>query len=493
MLLVCLVPASAPAATVKATSNADSGAGTLRGLLATAGPGDTILVPGSFTITLVTPLTVTQPKPLGVTISATGSGMPTISGGGVTNIFSLNSNTALTVNRLLLTRGRGGDGNAIEGGVASVVAINDSVLSDNGSGAASGDGGAIQMGGSSTATIQRSTLLNNFGGTSSGNGGAIQMNSPGTLSISQSTFSGNRAGPATGDGGAIQMNGPGTLTISQSTLSGNSSGASGDGGAIQMNSPGTLNLTNTTLFSNSAGGHGGAIQMNSPGTGSIISSTIAGNRATGPTSVGGGIRTNNSPLNSLRFTSTIVSGNTAPNGSNCGATVPPLVSLGHNIENGTSCGFIAGGDLNADPRLDALLRDNGGPTSTLALLPGSPALDKGSATGADQRGAPRPFNFKGIANSPGGNGADIGAYERILCGGKVVNRVGTAGRDQLKGTKGSDGILGLGGKDTLKGLAGKDGLCGGKGKDKLVGGKGKDKCVGGKGRDSGKGCEKGKL
>ena len=52
----------------------------------------------------------------------------------------------------------------------------------------------------------------------------------------------------------------------------------------------------------------------------------------------------------------------------------------------------------------------------------------------------------------------------------IVNRVGTAGKDKLKGTKKKDGMLGLGGNDKLKGKKGKDGLCGGKGKDKLIGG-----------------------
>jgi hypothetical protein len=56
-----------------------------------------------------------------------------------------------------------------------------------------------------------------------------------------------------------------------------------------------------------------------------------------------------------------------------------------------------------DPKLGSLA-DNGGPTLTMALLPGSPAIDAGSAVGApatDQRGVARPQ----------GPGVDIGAFE----------------------------------------------------------------------------------
>jgi hypothetical protein len=56
---------------------------------------------------------------------------------------------------------------------------------------------------------------------------------------------------------------------------------------------------------------------------------------------------------------------------------------------------------------------NGGFTPTQALLPGSPALDKGNNFGihSDQRGQPRPKNNPLVSNAPGGNGSDIGAFE----------------------------------------------------------------------------------
>jgi hypothetical protein len=74
-----------------------------------------------------------------------------------------------------------------------------------------------------------------------------------------------------------------------------------------------------------------------------------------------------------------------------------------------SSGLIAPGELTGsrasplDPKLGPL-EDNGGPTLTMALLPGSPAIDTGDTTAApptDQRGVPRPFSLA----------ADIGAFE----------------------------------------------------------------------------------
>jgi choice-of-anchor C domain-containing protein len=79
-------------------------------------------------------------------------------------------------------------------------------------------------------------------------------------------------------------------------------------------------------------------------------------------------------------------------------------SLGHNLFSDAP-GFSFGPSdlINTDPVL-APLADNGGPTMTMALLPGSPAIDAGvSVPGVttDQRGIPRPQ----------GSAPDIGAFE----------------------------------------------------------------------------------
>jgi hypothetical protein len=87
-----------------------------------------------------------------------------------------------------------------------------------------------------------------------------------------------------------------------------------------------------------------------------------------------------------------------------------LLSLGHNLSGDGSGNLTAAGDLpNTDPLLGPLA-DNGGPTWTHALLPGSPAIDAGGGSAApatDQRGLPRPRD----GNGDGGAVVDIGAFE----------------------------------------------------------------------------------
>jgi hypothetical protein len=374
LITVCAPAAPAPAATtITLTSNGNSGGGTLRAALLSASPGDTILIPGSFTIVLASPLTVTQAAP-GVTIGVSGTGTPTISGNNATRILQTNGNTALAINRLVLTAGEAkSDGGAISVGAGATVNISDSVLSGNGSSAAFGDGAAIQVGPSGILTIQRSTFANNHGGSSSGNGGAIQASSKSIVTVGASTFSGNHAGAKTGSGGAIQMDGT-TLTVTNSTFSGNSAGAESNGG--------------------------GAIQTSSSPATTLLNDTISGNQAF----EGGGIYVEGG---GATVTNTIISGNTATAGANCAATGGPAIAGGgHNLENGTSCGFTGTGNLNTDPAFAGPLADNGGPTATLALLSGSPAIDNGDAGACpptDQRGLPRPGS--------GGTTCDIGAFE----------------------------------------------------------------------------------
>jgi hypothetical protein len=85
-------------------------------------------------------------------------------------------------------------------------------------------------------------------------------------------------------------------------------------------------------------------------------------------------------------------------------------SLGFNIANDDSCGLAAEGDWqNIDPMLGPLA-DNGGPTETHMLLPGSVAIDQGwCRPGVDQRGFFRPVDLLGISHA--GNACDIGAVE----------------------------------------------------------------------------------
>src|SRR5439155_23762631 len=99
----------------------------------------------------------------------------------------------------------------------------------------------------------------------------------------------------------------------------------------------------------------------------------------------------------------------------------PFTSQGHNLiaVSDGSTGFVNGsnGDIagSASSPINPLvgaLQDNGGPTLTMALLTGSPAIDAGddTLTGTDQRGFPR----------LSGAHVDIGAFEGALMVGETL-------------------------------------------------------------------------
>jgi hypothetical protein len=242
-------------------------------------------------------------------------------------------------------------------------------------GAGEEDGAGIYNCPSSTLTLINTTVSNN----SALIGGAICNG--GTLTIINSTFSGNVARQH--EGGAIANYG--TLTITNSTFSGN--------------------IARSSLLGSLAGGilNGGLFQ--STGTLAINNSTLSGNVALG--GKGGGIV--NVKGSTVVLQNSIVANNT---GGNCRGAV---TSNGYNLSSDGTCDFDRAGDLNdTDPKLGRL-RNNGGPTKTLALLPESPAIDSGNPSGCtdgkghllktDQRGKPRPDNEDS-------DGCDRGAYER---------------------------------------------------------------------------------
>lgn len=274
-------------------------------------------------------------------------------------------------------------------------------------------------------------------------------------------------GKPSGSGGAVRNNS--IFAIFDSTITGNEAGLYG-GGIATAGGLTTTTVQNVTISGNRAGSGAGAFDHND-GTVTVNHSTMTGNFA--PAQGGGGY-VKSTVGGTATIKNTILAGNTQNAGpSDCSFAIA-TPSGGNNLIGSTaSCSTLTlgTGDKTGNPML-APLADNGGPVTTHALSPGSPALDAGGAgLTADARGAPR--------TKP-----DIGAYERVLCGGVLVNRIGTAGNDTIEGTPAADGILGQAGNDTLSGLSGKDGICGGAGKDKLRGGGGKDKLIGGAGKDT---------
>jgi len=252
---------------------------------------------------------------------------------------------------------------------------------------ASHKGGGIDNEGSAL-TVTNST----FSANSAGLGGGGIYNHSGTVMVTNSTFSGNIAASTTGGGGGIGNSG--TLTVTNSTFSGNS--ASHNGGGIA--SIGTVTVTNSTFSGNSADYDGGGIAS---GTGTVTNSTVSGNSASHD---GGGIAS----IGKLTVTNTIVANSTT--GGNCGGLA--VTDGGHNIDDGMTCGFTGTSLSNTNPMLSpAGLANNGGPTQTIALQAGSPAINAGDesvcaalpVSNLDQRGDVRPGT--GHAN------CSIGAYE----------------------------------------------------------------------------------
>jgi hypothetical protein len=101
---------------------------------------------------------------------------------------------------------------------------------------------------------------------------------------------------------------------------------------------------------------------------------------------------------------TIVAYNTAatPDSGNCVGT---FTSQDYNLSSDSTCNLTTPNDMEDTDPLLSPLRDNGGPTWTHALLPGSPAINyipiDQCFVDKDQRGV----------NRPQGPKCDIGAYE----------------------------------------------------------------------------------
>jgi hypothetical protein len=289
------------------------------------------------------------------------------------------------------------------GGIANfgTLALDNSTVSDNST--TYSYGGGISNGG--TLTVTNSAVSHNHADFSSSSGGGI-LNT-GTLTVTDSTLSGNSAGR---DGGGIDS--LSNLTVTGSTLSGNSAVNSDptrcEGGGVD--NTGTLALANSTLSGNSTFGVGGGIAnggtVERGRTVTLTSCTVSGNSA----GVGGGV-SNVGPQAVTTLQNTIAAGNTASVSSP--DVVGALSSQGHNlIGDGTGGSGFTSTDLVGtsahpiDPKLGPL-QDNGGPTPTMALLPGSPALDAG-----DNAFAPGPYDQRGPGFPRIVNGTiDIGAFE----------------------------------------------------------------------------------
>ncbi len=222
-------------------------------------------------------------------------------------------------------------------------------------------------------------------------GGGI-LNLEGTLELTHCTVSGNEAG---GGGGIFVVGG--SLTLTHCTVSGNE--AASDGGGIFNFGTNPSTVTNSTISGNSASSVGGGV-YNEGGLLSLTHTTVTGNSAG---DFAGGI------LNfggELTLANSIVA-NSSSGGDCVGKAGSGVTDNGFNIVEDGSC-ISAPTSMSGDPNLGPLA-DNGGPTLTHALLPGSIAIDEipseNCEVDSDQRGMPRPQ----------GDECDIGSYELEFC------------------------------------------------------------------------------
>jgi uncharacterized repeat protein (TIGR01451 family) len=382
-------------------SLADNGPGSLRQAIADAGLGNTISFsnnsdPGAVNFNDGTPRTITLTTgqllvEKNLTISGPGAHLLTISGNDASRVFQVPSaagSVDFALSGLTIAHGNATDaspGGAVGGGIfyfrPGIMTIADCIITTN---SATSSGGGL-------------------------------FNASGTLTITNSTISGNTVTnlSATGSsrGGGITNNRG--LTIMNSTVSGNSvtSPRYSAGGGIYTDTGVLVNITNSTISGNAASETGGAFGASGGGIHCSVSNnvnltnvTIAANSATGLNSAGGGIIT----YAEVNVRNSIIAGNTAPDAPDFSRK---LNSLGYNLIGDTSgttmAGDTTGNILNVTAQLGALA-DNGGPTSTIALLSDSPAINTGDPAFTespefDQRGA----GFPRVV----GTRVDIGAYE----------------------------------------------------------------------------------
>jgi hypothetical protein len=323
---------------------------------------------------IVAAATYTENLTFGISLEVigSGSGNTIIDGGGKASVIDISATGAhVTLSGVLLTHGTAAAGGGIYN-VGTLTLVSSSVTGNHAHGTG---GGIFNLGG--TATITNSTVSSN--------------------SVSQGTVVAAGGGIANG----------GTMYINNSTISGNN--------AFALRS-----------LSRYASAYGGGI-YNTNGLW-ITNSTVSGNGASRgfayyPAPEGGGIWNDGA----LFISSTTIAGNAAVLGSGIygGGTLHNVIiannscsgaetSAGYNISSDASCRLGGPGDLGStDPKLGTL-GSYGGPTQTIPLLSGSPAIDSGDPNGCtdskghllttDQRGYPRP-------DKEDKGGCDRGAYE----------------------------------------------------------------------------------
>jgi len=362
-----------------------------------------------------------------------------------------------------------GDGGAILAAYGANVSVTESLIADN---TAGGSGGGIAAGtgdgpgAGAAVTIEDSTVRGNE---ANGYGGGIDVIDDSQLVVSGSTIEENRAGLR---GGGIAVTVGADATIQDSTVRNNE--ADYDGGGLEIQRA-RARLERVTVSGNRAGRSGGGLNVDDQAAVDAVNVTLSGNEA--PTGSAANL-TRNSTLtlsfvtvadhqggaafavddsSTLRLKNSLLAD---PAVDECqledGATVDVQ---GVVLADDPSCNHAS---ITVDSNLRSTLgplQNNGGPTDTHALLPGSPALDAvtdctdwdGNSVATDQRGVSRPQNGQ----------CDVGAFEfRAPAGGGGGGGGGGSGgrpADSDTGSGGSGSGSGGGPGDSDTGSGGETG------------------------------------
>jgi hypothetical protein len=374
--------------------------------------------------------------------STAGSNTAVSIGGGGVASFDLGTASGWTLaNDQAGATSSGGGATAIAGGLSSSSStkltlagarVTGSRVTATAAGAATALIGGLNNGG--RLTVRSSTISSSIVRADAGTGAATAiaggLSQGGPLSMTRTTVDQNHVIASSDSANATAINGGmgagAPSTISASTISRNTVKATAQGAhaaqaltaGVQMGGSPPSKITNSTVASNvaraesdpatgSAVATGGGIASSADSlllTNTTVARNLVGGVANTTTFRGGGLFVNSG---TTTLKATILALNTAPaaGGPNCFGSV---ASQGHNVL-GTTAGCTFGNlpsdQLNKNPKLGPLA-NNGGPTLTLALLTGSPALNviapAACAVATDQRGVHRPQGPK----------CDVGSYER---------------------------------------------------------------------------------
>jgi hypothetical protein len=374
-------PTPSPTPTLIVTNTNDSGPGSLRQTLADANDGDIIGFAVIGTIGLTSgELLVTR----SITISGPGAENLAVNGNANSRVFHIGSGQTVTIADLTITNGAGG-------GIYNdhaVLTLNDCTITGNSS---SFGGGAIRNDGTNIGRHATLQINNSLITSNSGDGIYNDAIKAGTamLVITYSILSNNSGQAINNDAWSCLFCGNGTTSvqITNSSIIGNGGAIYSDTGLQNCGSscPVTISITNSTISGNGGGVH------NSTQSDTVVSNSTISDNGFGIYNDYGAIAASvynttmshngmeiqnfNAPV-VVYISHTIF--NVSPGGHSIINDFGTVTSYGYNVTSDDGGGYLNGtGDqINTDSLLGPL-QDNGGPTFTHALLPGSPAINAG--------------------------------------------------------------------------------------------------------------------